>query len=330
MQQLWHDLVTTPESYVKIGHESPIITMGSCFADEVGKRLQNCKFDVLNNPAGTIYNPVSMEAVWLYVSGQLHWNPEQAYQRDGIWFSWDHHSSIHGATLGELEANIHQCHNSLGNAIKKGGWLILTLGSAWTYIRKESGMVVANCHKAPSVFFEKQLLTVEQSNEALQNIISIVKLMNPDSHILLTLSPVRHKRDGFHENQLSKATLLLAMEHKIATNTNIHYFPSYEIALDELRDYRFYAADRSHLTAEATDYIFHRFEKAFMSAETLEINESCRQIARDLAHRPIIFAEKSIAQHRKRVLEKINRLVESRPFLDFNTEIEFLQNDFFV
>jgi hypothetical protein len=325
MQQLWHDLVTTPESSEKIGHESPIITMGSCFADEVGKRLQNCKFDVLNNPAGTIYNPVSMEAVWLYVSGQLHWNPEQAYQREGIWFSWDHHSSIHGKTIEELEANISLCHDSLSNALQKSSWLFLTLGSAWTYIRKESGMVVANCHKAPGTFFEKRLLTIEQSSESLRNIISIIKRMNSDCHILLTLSPVRHKRDGFHENQLSKATLLLAMKDVIESNAHIHYFPSYEIALDELRDYRFYAIDRCHLTMEATDYIFHRFEKAFMSAETLEINESCRQIARDMAHRPIINAEKSIAQHRQRILDNINRVVNKRPFLDFEAEIEMIQ-----
>ena len=323
---MWHDIVSIKESSEKIGHDFPVITMGSCFAEEVGKRMQIAKFNVLNNPAGTLYNPVSLDAIWLYLSGQIEWDSTQAYERDGIWFSFDHHSSIYGRSIQELEDVIGQCHHRIAATLKPESWLILTLGSAWVYNRKDNGLVVANCHKAPSNLFEKQLLTVEQCSDAIHSTITTVKQMNPSTRILLTLSPVRHKRDGFHENQLSKATLLLAIEEIVSKHNHVFYFPSYEIALDELRDYRFYAADRSHLTAEATDYIFNRFERTFMTSTTIEVNEMCRQIARDLAHRPIVLADKSIKQHHQKVLEKIDNVRQMMPELDFQAEINWLHN----
>jgi hypothetical protein len=321
----WFEEIPVHPTPEKIEHTNPILTMGSCFAQEVGDRLRIRKFSVLNNPAGTLFNPVSMETVWLYASGQLEWDPDQSYENQGIWYSWDHHGAIYGHSRDALETKVHVCHKAIRNSLTDDSWLLITLGSAWAYELKESGQVVANCHKAPGHFFEKKLLSVERCRQALHNMLAIIRAMAPGCRIVLTLSPVRHKRDGYHENQLSKASLLLAMESVLPEWDRLYYFPSYEIALDGLRDYRFFTEDRCHLTREATDYIFQVFEKACMGGETQALNEACIRIARDLGHKPLHGNHDAYHKHLEGIRERILGLLTQYPYLNFDKEADFLK-----
>lgn len=324
MSHPWFEEIPVHPSPEKIAHTHPILCMGSCFAQEVGDRLHTRKFNVLNNPAGTLFNPVSMETVWLYASGQLEWDPEQAYENQGVWYSWDHHGAIFGHSREALETRVLACHDAIKQSLADDSWVLITLGSAWAYELKESAQIVANCHKAPAHFFEKKLLSVERCRQALQSMVATIRAMAPDCRIVLTLSPVRHKRDGYHKNQLSKATLLLAMESVLPEWDRLYYFPSYEIALDGLRDYRFFTEDRCHLTQEATDYIFQVFGKAFMDTDTLAISEACARIARDLAHRSIYGNKEMHQRHLTGVRIRIKELLQQNDSLDFKQELEII------
>jgi hypothetical protein len=325
MSHPWFEEIPVHPAPEKIEHTNTILSMGSCFAQEVGDRLETRKFRVLNNPAGTLFNPVSMETVWLYASGQLEWDADQAYENQGVWYSWDHHGAVFGHSRDALETRVLACHNGIKKVLTDDCWILITLGSAWVYEHKESEQIVANCHKAPAQLFEKKLLSVERCQQALQNMVAIIRSMAPGCRIVLTLSPVRHKRDGYHENQLSKSTLLLAMESVLKEWDRLYYFPSYEIALDELRDYRFFTEDRCHLTREATDYIFQVFEKAFMDDNTMAINEACTRIARDLGHRPLHGNHYPYHRHLEGIRQRMLDLKTKYPFLNFDQETDFLK-----
>ena len=238
--------------------------LGSCFSDEIGAQMKQRRLSVTCNPFGTLYNPLSIAQAM-----QMTELPEFV-QHDGLWHSMAHHGSFSRADRNEAETAIRQSIETMQQAIQEATVVIITFGTAWVYEMKDEGFpvtgcgVVGNCHKLPERSITRRRLTAEEIVAAWQPVIA----QYPDKHWLFTVSPIRHIKDGLHENQLSKATLLLAIEELKTQHPEVSYFPSYEILLDELRDYRFYADDLVHPSGMAVNYIWERFVTAFCSTQT--------------------------------------------------------------
>ena len=248
----------------QIGYEDKILLLGSCFSDEIGAQMMQRHLSVTCNPFGTLYNPLSIAQAM-----QMKELPELV-QHDGLWHSMAHHGSFSRADKSEAELAIRQSIETMQQAIQEATVVIVTFGTAWIYELKDEGLqvtgcgVIGNCHKLPESCFKRRRLTIEEIVAAWQPILQ----QYPDKHWLFTVSPIRHIKDGLHENQLSKATLLLAIEELRTQHPEVSYFPSYEILLDELRDYRFFADDLVHPSSLAVNYIWERFVATFSSPQT--------------------------------------------------------------
>ena len=248
----------------QIGYEDKILLLGSCFSDEIGAQMMQRHLSVTCNPFGTLYNPLSIAQAM-----QMKELPELV-QHDGLWHSMAHHGSFSRADKSEAELAIRQSIETMQQAIREATVVIVTFGTAWIYELKDEGLqvtgcgVVGNCHKLPESCFKRRRLTEEEIVAAWQPILQ----QYPDKHWLFTVSPIRHIKDGLHENQLSKATLLLAIEELRTQHPEVSYFPSYEILLDEMRDYRFFADDLVHPSSLAVNYIWERFAATFCSPQT--------------------------------------------------------------
>ena len=234
----------------KIGYEDEILMLGSCFSDEIGEQMRQRYLHVTCNPFGTLYNPLS-------IAQALTMNEMPALvEHEGLWHSMAHHGSFSRADKNEAEQAIRTSIETMQQALKEATVVIVTFGTAWVY--EKDGEIVGNCHKLPESCFTRRRLSVEEIVETWKPILA----QYPDKHWLFTVSPIRHIRDGLHENQLSKATLLQAVEQLG------DYYPSYEIMLDELRDYRFYADDLVHPSSLAVNYIWERFVDTFCTNQT--------------------------------------------------------------
>lgn len=253
-------IVDIKPSERKIGYEDRILMLGSCFSDEIGAQMAQRNMQVTCNPFGTLYNPLSIANAINY---QLHQLPLVEY--GGLWHSMAHHGSFSRPTKEEAEQAINESIEVMQRALNEATVLIVTFGTAWVY--EMNGEVVANCHKMPENWFTRRRLTVEEIVAAWKPVIE----RYPDKHWIFTVSPIRHIKDGLHENQLSKATLLMAVDQMVNSqwsNGKLHYFPSYEILLDELRDYRFYADDLVHPSSLAVNYIWERFADTYCTNQT--------------------------------------------------------------
>ena len=255
-----------PSSW-KIGYEDKILMLGSCFSDEIGEQMKQRNMSVTCNPFGTLYNPLSIANA--IHSSFVHCT-SYIVHHDGLWHSMMHHGSFSRPTKEEAEEAVKASIETMQNALREATVVIVTFGTAWVY--EMNGEVVANCHKLPADRFTRRRLTVEEIVTAWQPIIE----RYPDKHWIFTVSPIRHIKDGLHENQLSKSTLLMAIEQLLDNrqsivprqSSNRHYFDSYEILLDELRDYRFYADDLVHPSSLAVNYIWERFADTFCTPQT--------------------------------------------------------------
>ena len=279
-------IVDTKPSERKIGYEDKILMLGSCFSDEIGEQMKQRNMSVTCNPFGTLYNPLSIANA--IHSSFVHCT-SYIVHHDGLWHSMMHHGSFSRPTREEAEEAVKASIETMQKALQEATVVIVTFGTAWIY--EMNGEIVGNCHKLPADRFTRRRLTVEEIVAAWQPIIE----RYPDKHWIFTVSPIRHIKDGLHENQLSKATLLMAIEQLLdnrqsivpCQSSNRHYFPSYEILLDELRDYRFYADDLVHPSSLAVNYIWERFVDTFCTPQTR--NEMIIQHKRwkQTQHRPL-------------------------------------------
>lgn len=248
----------TPSQW-KIGYEDKILMLGSCFSDEIGGQMQQRYLQVTCNPFGTLYNPLSIaQAISLQPSA---FSPQLVYH-EGLWHSMAHHGSFSRADKNEAEQAVRSSIDTMQQALNEASVVIVTFGTAWVY--EKDGHIVGNCHKLPESCFVRRRLTVEEIVAAWKPVLESY----PDKHWLFTVSPIRHIKDGLHENEISKATLLLALEAISHQLSAVSYFPSYEIMLDELRDYRFYADDLVHPSSLAVNYIWERFVDTFCTNQT--------------------------------------------------------------
>ena len=251
-----------------IDYNSRIVMLGSCFTTEIGNILKDYRFDVDINPFGVLYNPCSIakslkrlvQCKPFEVEEVIQTNPTDAHSAKKYASFW-HHSSFAGTSPQEFLENANEKLETSSQLLKDADTIIVTLGTAWVFINKENGEAVSNCHKRLAKEFERKLLTIKECTEELSSIAEIL----PDKRIIFTVSPIRHLKDGAHGNQVSKATLLLAIDEIVAKYPWCSYFPSYEIVMDELRDYRFYAEDMVHPSAVAVKYIFERFKESNIS-----------------------------------------------------------------
>ena len=288
--------VAVPAMPFRLGLEDGVVTVGSCFADAIGTRLEEGGFRVERNPFGTLYNPASVAAALERLIDCRDIAEADLVQHEGLWHSWHHHGSFSRPTAAEcLEAcngRIRQAHGALRGARV----LMVTFGTAYTFgltpqppllSREGERMVVANCHKLPAAMFERRRMTVGEVVDIWRPLMERLAVFNPRLSVVFTVSPIRHLADGAHGNQLSKSTLLLAVEELVSifnSEFSISYFPAYEIVLDELRDYRFYGPDLAHPSPLAEDIVYERFQQATMTPATIQLAHNNAKLAKRGKH----------------------------------------------
>ncbi|MFZ6663353.1 GSCFA domain-containing protein [Peijinzhouia sedimentorum] len=277
----------------KLNHNQQIISLGSCFAETMGSRLANSKFNVLANPFGVIYHPSAIAHLL-----DLSLNPSKSIedgfdQHNGIHFHYDFHSSLSQDSKAKLDLTLEKTLNNTHEALEKADWLILTFGTAFRYYLKTEKRPVANCHKMPAKLFDKRLSFGGEMLEDLNRILHSIRMQRPNLNVIVTVSPVRHTKDGMEENMMSKSLLRVLCGQLAKENSFVHYFPSYEIMLDELRDYRYYKSDLIHPTELAEDIIWLRFAQCYFSSKTIDLISRLESIKQDLSHR--IMQPKSAA-----------------------------------
>lgn len=301
-------------------HADRTVVVGSCFSEHIGERLRAHKFSVLINPFGIVYNPASMaQQLERLLDGEADFS-EALFQYQGLWNSWEHHGRFSHPERHTFEQQLYAAHCQAAAFATAANRLFLTLGTAHAFALRHSGRIVANNHKAPAAWFDERRLSVEHTVSALAAALEKWKKARPDLEVLLTVSPVRHLRHGLVENQRTKAVLLLACEQLCAQHPFVHYFPAYELLLDDLRDYRFYAADMVHPSDVAIDYIWDYFAQAFFPPATAQLVAQIARIRAAAAHRP--FHEHS-PEHRAFAQQQCNaiqQLREQYPTLDFSEE----------
>ena len=328
----------TPRPFdVKINHQHNLLLIGSCFTEQIGTKLANHKFSVLDNPNGILFNPISItKSISSYIDNKQYTAADLFYQNE-CWNSWEHHSRFSNPDKEECLRMINESQTKANSFLKKTDWLLITLGSAFVYetsplasrkigtgsLLEERGnaKIVANCHKVPTDKFNKRLLQTDEVISALQIMIEKVVAFNPGVKIIFTISPVRHLRDGFVENNRSKATLIHAV-HQLLSD-HVFYFPAYELVIDDLRDYRFFAEDMVHPNYAATNYVWEKFIATC-------IDEPSQQLMKEIA---VIVAAKnhkafnpSSEQHKKFLqtnLEKVKKLQSQFAYIDFAAEEKF-------
>lgn len=310
----------SPEAFPnRMGLKSRIVTLGSCFADVIGSRLADHKLPVLNNPFGTVFNPVSIAKL---VAMALAGNPpdENRYvERDGVWFHYDFHSSFWAFSGDELRQKLTACLKATAEAIQKADFLLLTLGSAVVYRHIETGKVVANCHKMPGHLFEKYLYQIDHLRDDMARLLKTLHKVNPTLKIVLTVSPVRHTRDTLPLNSVSKSILRVIAHELTIWNNWVFYYPAYELMMDDLRDYRFYETDLIHPNAQAQDYIFEKFAESAFDSDLRAFIPEWAQIRKSLAHRPL-YGETSPA-HQAFLTKLLSQLETLSNRIDVSAEL---------
>ena len=264
-----------------IDHSAKIFALGSCFAESISERLQRAKFSVTTNPFGVLFNPLSIASAIERLSDTRTFAVCDIREGKEGFFSFDAHSSLDGKTQTEAFANLNKALAQGSTALHDAEWVILTFGTAWVY--EHDGRVVANCHKQPAKEFERRRLSVAEIVERYKTLFEGVLR---DKRVILTVSPVRHLGDGLQENSLSKAILRLAVEQLCEQFDNVHYFPSYEILIDDLRDYRYYAEDLAHPSKMAVEYVWGRFCEYALTDKARELLPKIEQIVSAAGHRP--------------------------------------------
>ena len=309
-----------PESAFKIDHQQKILTIGSCFSDEIGSRLMESKFNSFINPFGVIFNPVSIQNLIKRSTQKQPYTMNDVHQNGEQFFCFDVHSSFNSLYANEVLDSINATITEVHNYLKMAHIVIITLGTSWVYRFNETQSIVANCHKVSAKSFEKILLSTEENKAALETIINDLKLINPSVQIIFTVSPVRHIKDGIVENNVSKARLIDAIYQIKQKFTAVQYFPSYELVMDDLRDYRFYKSDLIHPSQEAVNYIWEHFSTTYFTELTQAINQKINKIKLAINHRPFNEASEAHQTFLQKTKVQMEEIVQKYG-IDFSAEL---------
>ena len=318
--------VELPERETEIRHSDRMMFFGSCFAENIGNLLQENKFRCNVNPFGILYNPLSINKALNQILDRKAYVEDDLFVSHGLRHSWMHHSDFSHARADVCLERINARLAEAADGLKEADWLVMTWGTAYVYIHQESGEVVGNCHKQPDKTFRRSRLGAEAVVEEYRNILRRCREANPKLKVLITVSPIRHAKDGMHGNQLSKATLLLAADELCRTCPDCYYFPSYEIMMDELRDYRFYADDMLHPSPMAIEYIWECFSKCYFSPETQAVLKEWEEIRRSIAHKPFSPESDGYRKFLSQIVLKIVRIKEKLPYLEVQKEIDICES----
>lgn len=312
--------ISIPKSIHPLDYNSKIVSLGSCFAENMGEKFQYFKFQSEVNPFGIIFNPVSIEKIIQKVVNLELFTEDDVFFYNERWHCFDVHSDLSNPNKDELLASLNAILQSTNSQVAQSTHLIITYGTAWVYRNIESEAIVANCHKVPQKQFKKELLSVEAIKESIKNTIHSIQSINPNCNLIFTVSPVRHLKDGFVENQWSKANLISAIQANLKfANFKLQtdYFPSYEIMMDELRDYRFYAEDMLHPNQVAIDYIWERFKETTILELAYSVMDDVESIQKSLSHKPFNPNSESHLKFESKLSEKITKLVSQYSFMKF-------------
>lgn len=276
--------ITIPQNNFLIDFSSEIITLGSCFSDEMGAKFNYFKFKVNANPFGVVFNPKSIENLIKRAVNEIWFTENDLVFHNELWHSFDVHSDFSSVDKDLILNRLNNTLNLFITHLKMASHVYITFGTSWVYVLHDSNKIVSNCHKLPQSHFTKKLLTVQEIESSIRSIFELVKKVNPECNIVFTVSPVRHIKDGFVENQRSKSHLITAIHNEISSQNN--YFPSFEIMMDELRDYRFYASDMLHPSVLAIDYIWKKFAQASINPNLKDVLLEIDSIQKSVAHKP--------------------------------------------
>ena len=310
-------------SLEKIEHGNKIITIGSCFSQVIGERLSKNKFETLVNPFGTIFNPVS---IFRLLENSISSNfsiLSSSVLSQSIWFNYHVHSDLYGDTEEELKSRVEEKVKEVNQWLNQADVLIITLGTAFVYKLNSNREIVANCHKQPSSNFTKELLTVDEIIKTFIFLFDQLKIQNSKLKIILTVSPVRHTKDTLQLNSVSKSILRVACHELSNCFSAVTYFPSYELMIDDLRDYRFYKEDMIHPTEVAEEYIWNKFSETYFKEETKEIIKEWSSVYKALRHKP--FRENS-EEYKKFLNETLKKLELLKGKINVQEEIDFLRD----
>lgn len=305
-----------------INYQSEILSLGSCFAENIGAKFEYFKFKSEVNPFGIIFNSVSLEKLIRRSVQKAYFTEKDIFYHNEAWHCFDVHSELSNFDKVAFLNHLNRLIDSTNLQIQQATHFIITLGTAWVYRNIESQQIVANCHKVMQKHFTKELLSVETIEQSLQNLIAIITSVNSNANFVFTVSPVRHIKDGFAENNLSKAHLITAIHKVIAPFRNLetskcNYFPSYEIMMDELRDYRFYAEDMLHPNAVAIDYIWSRFYEHYVDEKEFPVMQQVNDVQKALQHRSFNPDSVNHQKFLQNLNQKIDTLATDYPFMKF-------------
>ncbi|MBC7902933.1 MAG: GSCFA domain-containing protein [Gemmatimonadaceae bacterium] len=320
--QLPIHIATLPDP---ISYSNKILLMGSCFTEHIGNRLHDLKFNVLQNPNGILFDPQSVSSALISYINNKSINEDDLFYLDELWQSWQHHSVFSNIDRKAAIENINNARNNAHVFLKEANWVIITLGSAFQYRLTDNDDAVANCHRAPANRFRKHLMGIEEINSHLDSCIHQLLHFNPKLRFLFTVSPVRHVRDGVVENNRSKARLIEVVHHLVGKFDRLYYFPSYELVIDVLRDYRFFDVDMVHPNYPATGYVLEKFMEHCVDVDSRAIMDEIVKVVMARKHRAL---QPATIAHKKFLLthaEKAKNLSERFPFLNLTEEIKYFQ-----
>lgn len=299
-----------------IDYHSKILLLGSCFSENIGNKFAYYKFQTIQNPLGILFHPKAIENLIRKAIHKKEFSENDFFFQNEQWHSFEAHSSVSTSNKNELLTNLNSAVEKTKEQLKAATHIIITLGTSWVYTHLEKNVIVANCHKTPQKQFSKKLLTVDEITESLTTIITNIKSINTKATILFTVSPVRHLKDGFIENTQSKAHLITAI-HKTIKKSNASYFPSYELMMDELRDYRFYKEDMIHPNATAINYIWGKFIDSWVLDTAKSTMQEVASIQKGMAHKPFYKESEKHLQFLKVLEEKKQHIKKEFPKMTF-------------
>ena len=292
----------------QIDYNSNLLLIGSCFSENISEKLNYFKFKSFSNPFGILFNPIAIEYLITHAINQKEYSDNDLFLLYERFHCFDAHSDISSTSKSILLSNLNSKIQKTNKNLTEASHVIITLGTSWVYRYIETDAIVGNCHKIPQKKFLKELLSVNEISASLENMCTLIKSVNPEIHIIFTVSPVRHLKDGFVENSQSKAHLISAIHQVIDKRKQQYYFPSYEIMIDDLRDYRFYNIDMLHPTETAINYIWEQFQKVWIDENTLSIQKEVETVQRGLSHRPFNESSKQHQQFLENLQLKIKKL----------------------
>lgn len=309
----------------KISYSTPVMFIGSCFATAIGSHLREGRMPVMINPAGTVYNPFSAGNTLDAIISSPRCERDGLYRHGTRWISFDHYTDFSSDDPRKLIEKISAMEEEARVFLSGAGFLFVTFGTARVYRWKESGRIVSNCHKIPSSFFSHELLTPDEIVSFWSGLLDRLREFNPELKVVFTISPVRHWKDGAHGNQISKSVLFLAVEKLLSHSSSPGYFPAYELVMDDLRDYRFYASDMLHLSETAVDYIRAAFDKCYFDRTAMELWNEVSGISKAVEHRILTGDTNEIRKFAEGMLARIERIRKKHKSLSLDSEADYFR-----